>query len=119
MHFKQFLDLYEASYAGNIGIMEMVKFHRMATSEQKARLSELIKSGEQEKAWEYLQSVTGVKLQKESKEPEKLIAKKVPDGYNEGKMTWAVIEPHELGDEVIESGFSTKREALEWIARSK
>lgn len=117
MHFKYFLDLYEASYAGNIGIMEMVKFHRMATPEQKARLSELIKGGEQQKAWEYLQTVTGVKLQNESKSD--LVAKKIPDGYNEGKWTWAVVRPSPYGDDVLESGFSTKRDALAWIAKSK
>jgi hypothetical protein len=52
-------------------------------------------------------------------EDEKLVAKKVPDGYNEGKWTWAVVQPGTYGDEVIESGFSTKRAALEWIAKSK
>jgi hypothetical protein len=62
MNFKLFLLLHEASYAGNIGIMEMVKFHRMASPEQKAQLARLLKAGKQDEAWEFLQSVTGVKL---------------------------------------------------------
>ncbi len=45
-------------------------------------------------------------------------AKKIPDGYNEGKWTWAVVVPGTYGDEVIESGFSTKRDALAWIKKS-
>jgi hypothetical protein len=117
MNFKLFLLLREASYAGNIGIMEMVKFHRTATPEQKAELARLLKAGEQEEAWEFLQSVTGVKLQKEDKTD--LVAKKVPDGYHEGKWVWAVVRPGTYGDEVLESGFSTKRDALAWIAKSK
>lgn len=117
MNFKLFLSLHEASYAGNIGIMEMVKFHRMATPEQKANLATLLKAGKQEEAWEFLQTVTGVKLQKEAKTD--LVAKKIPDGYNEGKWTWAVVRLSTYGDEVIESGFDTKRAALAWIAKSK
>jgi hypothetical protein len=117
MNFKLFLLLHEASYAGNIGIMEMVKFHRTATAEQKAELARLIQAGKQEQAWEFLQSVTGVKLQKEDKTD--LVPKKIPDGYNEGKWTWAVVRPGTYGDDVVESGFSTKRDALAWIARSK
>ena len=117
MNFKLFLSLYEASYVGNIGIMEMIKFHRMATPEQKAHLAALISSGEQEEAWKYLQTVTGVKLHNEERTT--LVAKKIPDGYNEGKWTWAVVEPSPYGDEVVESGFSTKRDALAWIAKSK
>ena len=117
MNFKLFLILYEASYAGNIGIMEMVKFHRMASADQKAKLNALLKDKKQEEAWDFIQSVTGVKLHNEGQT--KLVAKKIPDGYNEGKWTWAVVEPSPYGDEVVESGFSTKREALTWIAKSK
>jgi hypothetical protein len=44
--------------------------------------------------------------------------KKIPDGYNEGKWTWAVVVNGTYGDEVIESGFSTKRDALAWITKN-
>ena len=46
-----------------------------------------------------------------------MIAKKIADGYT-GKMTWAVVEEHAYGYDVIESGFSTKREATQWIERN-
>lgn len=52
-------------------------------------------------------------------EASKVIIKKIPDGYNEGKWTWAVIEPGPYDDEIIESGFSTKRDALAWIASNQ
>lgn len=48
-----------------------------------------------------------------------MTAKKIPDGYREGRWTWAVvIVDATYGDEVIESGFGTKRDALAWIARA-
>lgn len=69
--FKTFLDarrtlnlflLNEASYVGNIGIMEMVKFFEVATKEQIQTLKSLIAEKKQEAAWKLLMSVTGVKL---------------------------------------------------------
>lgn len=60
--FSEFLTL-EASYAGNIGMMEMFKFHQVATPAQKVELAKLLASGQQEKAWTFLQKVTGLSLQ--------------------------------------------------------
>ena len=37
MNFKDFLFL-EAKYPGNIGMMEMVRFYKVASDEEKARL---------------------------------------------------------------------------------
>lgn len=45
--------------------------------------------------------------------------KKIPDGYSEGKWTWAIVIEGPYEDEVLESGFSTKREALAWLAKNK
>jgi hypothetical protein len=47
-----------------------------------------------------------------------MTAKKLADGYT-GKMTWAVVVAGDYGDEVIECGFSTKRDAMAWIANQK
>lgn len=49
-----------------------------------------------------------------------LIAKKIPNAYSRSPtaMCWAVVEPSMYGDFVLESGFSTKRDALDWIARA-
>lgn len=61
LKFQQFQ---EAAYAGNIGIMELVKFHRTASSEQKKQLQSHIDNKRHKKAWELVQNVTGVKLHK-------------------------------------------------------
>jgi len=36
-------DLFEAAYKGNLGLVELVKFYRIATPEQKARMDEITK----------------------------------------------------------------------------
>jgi hypothetical protein len=53
----------EASYAGNIGAMEMAKFFQKATDQQKKILKDLIATGKRGLAWKLIQDVTGVKLQ--------------------------------------------------------
>lgn len=60
MNFKLFL---EASYKGNIGMMEMFKFYQVATPEQKKYMKELIMAGQQEEAWKLLQKVTSSELE--------------------------------------------------------
>jgi hypothetical protein len=53
----------EASYAGNIGAMEVAKFYQVATDEQKRALKDLINREKRDLAWALIQKVTGVKLQ--------------------------------------------------------
>lgn len=50
------------SYEGNIGMMEMVKFYKVATPEQKRLMQSFIDKREFAKGWELLQQTTGVKL---------------------------------------------------------
>lgn len=54
---------FEASYAGNIGAMEMMKFYQVATPEQKILLKTLIAKGKKAEAWDLIQQLTGTKLQ--------------------------------------------------------
>lgn len=61
LRFAEFLAL-EARYPGNIGMMEMYRFHQVATPAQKAELSKLLAAGKQEDAWQLLQKVTGLSL---------------------------------------------------------
>jgi hypothetical protein len=56
--------LFEASYAGNIGAMEMFKFYQKASDEQKKKLQSLMQKKDSKGAWKHIQSVTGVKLHK-------------------------------------------------------
>ena len=53
----------EASYAGNLGAMEMIKFKQVATPELWALMKKLIADGKEEEAWLLLQKVTKTKLQ--------------------------------------------------------
>ena len=56
--------LKEAAYAGNIGIMELIKFKSNATPEQKKKFDDHVKNKKHKDAWKLVQSVTGVKLHK-------------------------------------------------------
>ena len=60
---EQLRYLEELSYPGNIGVMEVVKFHQIATPEQKALFKKLLADGKKADAWELIQQVTNVKLQ--------------------------------------------------------
>lgn len=53
----------ELAYAGNIGIMELAKFHSTATPEQKVKFKQLMAAGKKAAVWKLVQSVVGVKLQ--------------------------------------------------------
>jgi hypothetical protein len=56
--------LKEAAYAGNIGIMELIKFKSKATPEQKKKFDDHVKNKKHKDAWKLVQDVTGVKLHK-------------------------------------------------------
>lgn len=66
-------DLKEASYKGNIGVMELVKFHSSAKPEQKKKFAELMKKKQEASSeetqkqmagqiWDLVQQVTKIKL---------------------------------------------------------
>lgn len=54
---------HEASYPGNIGMMELAKFFSMADEKQKATFKELLERGKKGLAWKLVQDIVGVKLQ--------------------------------------------------------
>ena len=53
----------EASYEGNIGMMEVSKFFKIATTAQKKLFKELLEKGKRGLAWKLIQDVTDTKLQ--------------------------------------------------------
>lgn len=69
--FKQFEVLHEAAYAGNIGIMELIKFKRSANENQKKAFDDHVKNKRHKEAWNLVQKVTGVKLHKSVSEEKK------------------------------------------------
>ena len=60
MRAKEFIN--ELAYKGNIGIMELMKFHQIATPEQRALMKQLLAAKKNKEALELLNSVTGVEL---------------------------------------------------------
>jgi hypothetical protein len=56
--------LKEAAYAGNVGIMELIKFKSKATDDQKKKFDDHLKNKRHKEAWKMVQDVTGVKLHK-------------------------------------------------------
>jgi hypothetical protein len=59
-----FQEFNEAVYAGNVGFMELVNFHKKATTEQKKQLQSHIQNKKHEEFRNLIKSVTGVKLHK-------------------------------------------------------
>ena len=59
---QMFKSMNEASYEGNIGIMELVKFFQLATDKQKKKFDDYVKNKNNKEAWKLVQQVTGVKL---------------------------------------------------------
>lgn len=62
--FKSFEQLREAAYAGNIGIMELIKFKQKANDKEKKEFDDHLKAKRHKEAWDTIQRVTGVKLHK-------------------------------------------------------
>lgn len=52
----------EASYPGNIGAMEVMKFFQIANDKQKQLFKELVQKGKKGLAWKLIQDTVGVKL---------------------------------------------------------
>ena len=54
--------LKEASYPGNIGAIEVMKFYQQSSDEEQAQLERLLKQNNYEDAWEFIQQVTNTHL---------------------------------------------------------
>ena len=75
----------EATYPGNIGMMEVSKFFNIATPEEKIKFKQLKDAGETSKAWRLIQQVIGVKLQG-NEFAEQLVEKDVDENFADGKV---------------------------------
>jgi ABC-type transporter MlaC component len=65
----------EAAYVGNIGAMELVKFHRRATPKQKKQLQSHIANKKHEEFRNLIKQVTGVQLHKSVNEKQEFVSK--------------------------------------------
>jgi hypothetical protein len=61
----------EASYAGNIGIMELIHFKKKASEDQKKQFDSHVKNKRHKEAWQLVQNVTGTNLHKSVNEERK------------------------------------------------
>ena len=55
-------DLREASYPGNIGAMEVMKFYQQASDVERSQLDAFLNQKNYEEAWELIQQVTNTRL---------------------------------------------------------
>ena len=58
--FKEFI--IEASYVGNLGLIELVIFHQLATKQQSDEVKQLISNGQHSATWRIVQDVTNTHL---------------------------------------------------------
>jgi len=56
------LSVFEASYNGNIGVMEVMKFYEIAPKKQVDLLTRLIAANKNKEAWQLIQKVTNTRL---------------------------------------------------------
>lgn len=56
------MKLKEATYEGNLGAIEMMKFYQKASDADIRKMERLLDKEAWKKAWELLKKITGVKL---------------------------------------------------------
>jgi hypothetical protein len=91
-----FAEFNEAVYTGNVGIMELIQFHKKASQKQKSMLQSHIKSGNDKKVRDLIADVTGVKLKKIMEEVKSDILPKAgagQDGTDELVKTYSKGTP--------------------------
>jgi len=98
----------EAAYEGNIGMMEVMKFHQKATPEQKKKFKEHLTNKNHKEAWKMIQHVSGTKLiGKQFEETEKK-QKLLTDRNGKTRMFFirgsAAKEAHQKGGTVAKVG---------------
>lgn len=91
--FKNYVEINEASYAGNIGIMELIKFKQNASPEQKKQFDQHVANKKHKEAWKLVQNVTGVKLHKSVSEQLVPKAGAGEDGTDELVLTYQKDTP--------------------------
>jgi GNAT superfamily N-acetyltransferase len=121
----------EATYPGNIGMMEVSKFFNIATPEEKIKFKQLKDAGETSKAWRLIQQVIGVKLQgnefaeqisKDGKDSAQAWIDKVYDQYPQWPygqadrvMVWGDGEDEQFAAFKLKPGTGANTVAIDWI----
>lgn len=69
------INLNETAYTGNVGFMELVKFHKKASQEQKKMLQSHIQNKKHKEFRDLIKQVTGVELHKTVNEKQEFVSK--------------------------------------------
>ena len=59
MRAREFIPLFEAAYAGNIGLSEIFKFYGVADAKTINYVDQLIRQGDNIQAWDIIQNAIG------------------------------------------------------------
>ncbi len=99
----------EAAYEGNIGMMEVMKFHQKATDEQKKKFKEHLANKNHKEAWKMIQHVSGTKLiGKQFEETETKKQKLLSDKSGNPRLFYirgtAAKEAHQKNGTVVKVG---------------
>lgn len=63
---KNFSQIKEASYKGNMGFEEMMRFYEVASKSQATKLEKLLDEDDLEAAWDLVEKVTGKSLDRKT-----------------------------------------------------
>jgi hypothetical protein len=72
---QYFKHIGEATYVGNVGVTELVKFHSKATPQQKKQLQSHIQNKNHKEFRNLIKQVTGVELHKSVNEKQEFVSK--------------------------------------------
>ena len=98
----------EAAYEGNIGMMEVMKFHQKATPDQKKKFKEHLANKNHKEAWKMIQHVSGTKLIGKQFEETQKKQKLLSDKKGKPRLFYirgsAAKEAHQKGGTVAKVG---------------
>lgn len=72
---QYFKHMSEATYEGNVGVMELIKFHKKASPAQKKMLQSHIQNKKHKEFRDLIHQVTGVQLHKTVNEKQEFVSK--------------------------------------------
>jgi hypothetical protein len=92
----------EASYEGNIGIMELMKFFQTAPKDLVAQVKELINQKRDKEVWRIVQKYTGTKLKGKEFESEEIVDEDITRvTFNDGSKKFLRTYGKVSNDEII------------------
>ena len=113
--------LSEASYPGNIGAIEVFKFYRKASEDEKETFDNYIKHNDYDDAWELIRSVTGVDLEPMGSIDEQIATvysnpiKSITVSHSGNEMNYPIIKTKRFDDDTWVLLVHTPQGHQKWI----